>query len=263
MSGWRPGHPGGGRRRGIRSGGPGLAPGHRRPRRGRGGAGGDAGPRAPPDAYPRPPGPHHAAGPAGRRGRGRDRRRAGRHPGRLGRRRHRGGRRRGRTPRSCRRWPGSRRSPGVSPKLAMAVTAEAGPDMTRFPAAAHLASRAGLAPPPRDSPAPAPQTRQRARQRLPQGLLHPGRHRCRRHGHLPRRTAPPPVPPHRRHPGQMRRRPVHPGDHLAPARRPRRPVRRPRPGRHDRKTGRDRKIRAHLRQLQALGLHAQITEAAR
>jgi hypothetical protein len=36
--------------------------------------------------------------------------------------------------------------PGVSPKLAMAIIAETGPDMTRFPAADHLVSWAGLAP---------------------------------------------------------------------------------------------------------------------
>jgi transposase len=36
--------------------------------------------------------------------------------------------------------------PGISPKLAMAVIAETGLDMTRFPTAAHLVSWAGLAP---------------------------------------------------------------------------------------------------------------------
>jgi transposase len=36
--------------------------------------------------------------------------------------------------------------PGVSPKLAMAIIAETGLDMTRFPTAAHLVSWAGLAP---------------------------------------------------------------------------------------------------------------------
>ena len=41
--------------------------------------------------------------------------------------------------------------PGVSPKLAMAIIAETGLDMTRFPTAAHLASWAGLAPVARQS----------------------------------------------------------------------------------------------------------------
>ena len=34
------------------------------------------------------------------------------------------------------------------------------------------------------------------------------------------------------------------------------------PSWHQHKAGRDRKIRAHLRQLQALGLHVEITQAA-
>jgi hypothetical protein len=41
--------------------------------------------------------------------------------------------------------------PGVSPKLAMAIIAETGLDMTRFPTAAHLVSWAGLAPVARQS----------------------------------------------------------------------------------------------------------------
>jgi transposase len=41
--------------------------------------------------------------------------------------------------------------PGVSPKLATAIIAETGLDMTRFPTAAHPASRAGLAPVARQS----------------------------------------------------------------------------------------------------------------
>ena len=41
--------------------------------------------------------------------------------------------------------------PGVSPKLAMAIIAETGVDMTRFPAPGHLVSWAGLAPAARQS----------------------------------------------------------------------------------------------------------------
>jgi transposase len=56
-----------------------------RRRRDRPGAGGHAPGRAPPGADPPAPGPHHPAGPAGRRSRGRDRGSAGRHPRCLGR----------------------------------------------------------------------------------------------------------------------------------------------------------------------------------
>jgi transposase len=41
--------------------------------------------------------------------------------------------------------------PGISPKLAMAIIAETGLDMTRFPTADHLVSWAGLAPVARQS----------------------------------------------------------------------------------------------------------------
>jgi hypothetical protein len=41
--------------------------------------------------------------------------------------------------------------PGLSKDLARAIIAETGPDMTRFPTAAHLVSRAGLGPPARQS----------------------------------------------------------------------------------------------------------------
>ena len=119
--------------------------------------------------------------------------------------------------------------PGVSPKLAMAIIAETGLDMTRFPTAGHLASWAGLAPVARQSG---------PRQRKPQkgqgdaylkGYLHTGRQRRSQHRDVPRRAAPPPVPAARREQGQVRRRALRPRHHLAPARRPRRQVHRPRP----------------------------------
>ena len=152
--------------------------------------------------------------------------------------------------------------PGVSPKLAMAIIAETGPDMTRFPTAAHLASWAGLAPAARQSGARTRKPGKGQGNAYPRGYCtqaatgaagtdtFPGE-RLRR---LSRRI------------GGTRARCAagrsilviiwhllkDPSARFADLG----------PGWHDRKAGRDRKIRAHLRQLQALGLHVQITEAA-
>ena len=52
--------------------------------------------------------------------------------------------------------------------------------------------------------------------------------------------------------GPGRRRPVHPGDHLAPARRPRRPVTDLGAGYYQARTDKDSKIRNHIRQIEAL-----------
>jgi transposase len=152
--------------------------------------------------------------------------------------------------------------PGISPKLAMAIIAETGLDMTRFPTAAHLASWAGLAPAAKQSG---------ARTRKP-GKGHGNAYLkgyCTQAatgaagtdtflGERLRRLS-------RRIGGTRARCAVgrsilviiwhllaDPAARFADLG----------PGWHDRKTGRDRKIRAHLRQLQALGLHVQITEAA-
>ena len=119
--------------------------------------------------------------------------------------------------------------PGVSPALARAIIAETGLDMTRFQTADHLVSWAGLAPVARQSGPRSRKPKKRTGRRLPARLLHPGRQRRRPHRHLPRRTAPPPVQAPRRQQGQVRRRPLHPRHRLAPARQPRRQVRRPRP----------------------------------
>jgi len=118
--------------------------------------------------------------------------------------------------------------PGVSPELAMAIIAGTGLALTRFPAAGHLASRAGLAPAARQCGPRHRQPKKGAGRRLPQGLPHPGRQRRRPHRDPPRRTAPPPQQPPGREQGQMRRGPPHPDHHLAPARQPRSPVHRPR-----------------------------------
>ena len=195
-----------------------------------------------------------------RRGRGRDRGRPGRHPRRMG---HRRDGETGpdagtaRTPRPSRRWNGSRRSPASAPALATAIIAETGLDMNRFPTAGHLVSWAGLAPVSRQSGPPRPQAGQRQRNSYLKGYCTQAATGAAPNGHLPRREAPPPVPAHRRQQGQVRRRTLHPRHRLAPARQT------PKPGSPtwdptgtDRKADRDRKIRAHLRQLQALGLRS-------
>ena len=75
--------------------------------------------------------------------------------------------------------------------------------------------------------------------------------RYRRHREAPRQAQ-----------GPGRRRPLHPGHHLAPARRPRRPLPRPRP-RLLRQPHRHRpKTRNHVRQLEALGFTVTLAHAA-
>ena len=118
--------------------------------------------------------------------------------------------------------------PGVSPKLAMAIIAETGLDMTRFPTAGHLVSR-GWARTRRPPVRPAqPQTEKR-------GTATPTSRAT-----APRPPTAPPAPgpssangsPPQQAPGreqgQMCRGPLHPDHHLAPARQPRSPVHRPR-----------------------------------
>jgi transposase len=104
--------------------------------------------------------------------------------------------------------------PGVSEDLARTIIAETGLEMSRFPTAAHLVSWAGLCPigPP-------------VRRPHPGGEEGPGQHLA------------------ARQPRPGRRRPLHPGDHLAPARRPRRPVHRPRPWLYQARTDKDRRSR--------------------
>ena len=111
---------------------------------------------------------------------------------------------------------------------------------------------------------PVPQAEEGTGRRLPEGLLHPGRQR-RRADRAPSSASGSAACPRRigGDQGQVRRRPLHPRHHLAP------PRQTPRPGSPTsaptgttRKTDRDRKIRSHLRQLQALGLDVTITPAA-
>jgi transposase len=152
--------------------------------------------------------------------------------------------------------------PGVSPKLAMAIIAETGLDMTRFPTADHLASWAGLAPVARQSG---------PRQRKPQkgqgdaylkgyctqaanGAANTSTFLGERLRRLSRRLG-----------GNKAKCAVgrsilviiwhllaDPGARFTDLG----------PGWHDDHASRNRKIRTHLRQLQALGLDVTITPAA-
>jgi transposase len=152
--------------------------------------------------------------------------------------------------------------PGVTPGLAAAIIAETGLDMTRFPTAGHLVSWAGLAPAARQS---GPRTRKPKKGRgdaylkgyctqAAAGAATTATflgERCRRL--------------HRRAGGARARCAVGRSIlvivwHLLsdPAAR----FTDLGPGWHERKTGRDRKVRAHLRQLQALGLQVTVTPAA-
>jgi len=152
--------------------------------------------------------------------------------------------------------------PGVSPDLARAIIAETGLDMTRFPTPAHLAAWAGLAPVARQS---GPRARKPAKGRgdaylkgyCTQAALGASRtdtflgERFRR---LSRRI------------GGVRAQCAVGRSILVivwhllsdPAAR----FRDLGPGWHGRKADRDRKIRSHLRQLQALGLNVTIAPAA-
>jgi len=152
--------------------------------------------------------------------------------------------------------------PGVSPDLARAVIAETGLDMTRFPTPAHLAAWAGLAPVARQS---GPRARKPAKghgdaylkdycTQASLGASNTDTFLGERFRRLSRRI------------GGIRAQCAvgrsilviiwhllsDPGARFTDLG----------PGWHERKTDRDRKIRTHLRQLQALGLDVTITPAA-
>jgi transposase len=152
-------------------------------------------------------------------------------------------------------------TPGVSPRLAMAIIAETGLDMTRFPTADHLVSWAGLAPVARQS---GPRNRKPKKgqgdaylkgycTQAANGTARTGTFLGERLRRLSRRLG--------GNRAQVRRRPLHPRHHLAPPRRPLGQVHRPRP-RLARTQNRPRPQDPRLRQLQALGLDVTITPAA-
>ena len=109
--------------------------------------------------------------------------------------------------------------PGIGPTAAAVIIAEIGVDMTRFPTAAHLCLVGEVRP--RDQGVRRPEEGQRghrARQPLPGPGARRGRRQRRPDRHLPRRALPADRPPPRQEEGHRRGRPIHPGDHLAPAR---------------------------------------------
>jgi transposase len=114
--------------------------------------------------------------------------------------------------------------PGISRATAQGIIAEIGLDMTRFPTASHLVSWAKLSPRTIQSGPKNRAGKDRQRQPLPQSHPRRGRRSGRPHRHLPRRALPADRPPpwQAQSPGRHRRH--HPGDHLAPAHQPRRPL---------------------------------------
>jgi transposase len=152
--------------------------------------------------------------------------------------------------------------PGVSRKLAMAIIAETGLDMTRFPTADHLVSWAGLAPVTRQS---GPRTRKPGKgqgdaylkgycTQAATGAATTDTFLGERLRRLSRRLG-----------GNRARCAVGRSIlviiwHLLAD--PSARFRDLGPGWHEHTADRDRKIRAHLRQLQALGLDVTITPAA-
>ena len=152
--------------------------------------------------------------------------------------------------------------PGVSPKLAMAIIAETGLDMTRFPTAGHLASWAGLSPVTRQS---GPRSRKPKKgqgdaylkgycTQAANGAARTGTFLGERLRRLSRR-----IGGNRAKCAVARSILVIVWHLLAD---PEARFTDLGPDWHERKTDRDRKIRAHLRQLQALGLDVTITPAA-
>jgi len=152
--------------------------------------------------------------------------------------------------------------PGVTPELAIAIIAEAGLDMTRFPTAARLASWAGLAPAARQS---GPRTRKPRKgqgndylkgycTQAALGTANTATFLGERYRRLARRT------------GGVRAQCAVARSILTIIRHllsdPAARFTDLGPDWHTRKADRDRKIRTHLRQLEALGLDVTITPRA-
>ena len=119
--------------------------------------------------------------------------------------------------------------PGIGPVAAAVIIAEIGTDMTRFPTAGHLCSWAKFSPGIKSS---AGKTKGNGStghgNRYLARVLGEAARRRRSHRHLPRRTLPPDRATPREEEGHRRGRPLHPGHHLAPTRRSRRPLPGPR-----------------------------------
>ena len=152
--------------------------------------------------------------------------------------------------------------PGVSPKLAMAIIAETGLDMTRFPTAGHLVSWAGLAPVARQSGPRNRKPKKGQGDAYLKGYCTQAANGAARTGTFPgerlRRLS-------KRLGGNRARCAVARSIliiiwHLLAS--PEARFTDLGADWHERKTDRDRKIRAHLRQLQAPGLDVTITPAA-
>jgi transposase len=152
--------------------------------------------------------------------------------------------------------------PGVSPMLAMAIIAETGLDMTRFPTAGHLVSWAGLAPVAQQSGPRNRKPRKGHGDAYLKGYCTQAANGAARTETFPgerlRRLS-------RRLGGNRAKCAVARSIltiiwHLLAS--PETRFTDLGPDWHDRKADRDRKIRAHLRQLQALGIDVTITPAA-
>jgi transposase len=120
--------------------------------------------------------------------------------------------------------------PGINSTAACAILAEIGIDMGRFPTAGHLVSWAKFAPGVKESVRREAERQEhhRARQFLPGAGARQRRRLRRPDRHLPWRAVPAHRTPAWQKESRGRHRPVHSGHHLAPARRPRRPIHRPR-----------------------------------
>ena len=136
------------------------------------------------------------------------------------------------------------------------------PGHGRFPTAGHLVSWAKLCPRTIQSGAKQPLRQEPARATPTSKASSASRRRGRQDRHLPRRTLPPDRQAPRQTQGARRRRPLHPGHHLAPACRPRPRFHDLGPGYYASRIDTDRKTRNHIRQLEALGYTVTLAPAA-